>query len=89
MMSYLKKANSFDDWFTQKENLAQGHRLLNCGWRFVERNSGGGIQVAACLPLSPSMRRPASVKLFSFLALFFLFPWPFRFFLEKFRSAML
>ena len=42
MMSYLKEASSFDDWFTQKENLAQGHRLLNCGWRFVERNSGGG-----------------------------------------------
>ena len=35
----------------QKENLAQGHRLLNSGWRFVERNSGGGIQAAACLPL--------------------------------------
>ena len=32
MMSHLKKANSFDDWFTQKENLAQGHRLLNSDW---------------------------------------------------------
>jgi|SRR6516164_3244164 len=49
MMSYLKKSNSFDHWFTQKENLAQGHGLLNCGWRFVDRNSGGGIQVTACL----------------------------------------
>ena len=39
--------------FTQKEDLAQGHLLLNCGWRFVERNSGGGIQVTACLSLSP------------------------------------
>ena len=54
MMSYLKKSNSFDDGLPKKRIWHRGHRLLNCGWRFVERNSGGGIQVTACLSLSPN-----------------------------------